>query len=226
MKTPRFLPLLAACFLALSASVPASGQVLYETNFNGTDGELPPSWLAMSGDEIIALRENRLRLSRHGRPGTGVARTVMYRGLSASNWADYVVEATFRQSRTGDGNERNGLLARWNGERGLPVAAYFAYVSGDRLLIARGAGRGNDTTPVLGQAAIEGDFRANRSYTLRFTLVGPRLTAELFDARGNAMAKVEAEDDTFKRGSVGMQAYFTFGERWADYEHLVVYRPR
>ncbi len=209
--------------LAVLFSLPALGtETLFETRFEGTDGSLPEGWTALTRDPVIEIRRNALVLRRDGRPGTGAARTLMLDTDESRGWTNVVVEATFRESNPGIAAQRNGVLARWDGGRSFPLKAYNAYVSADSLVIAFGVSRGNEAAEVLASSTISTPLRPNQPYTIRFTLSGSRLVAELFDGAGNGMAKVETEHDLLTAGGIGIQSYFSFGERQVSYEHLAV----
>lgn len=218
---------LALALLGGALVAPVTAQVLYEKHFSEPDGTLPTGWVVFSDDPSIEVINNRLRLTRFGtpdNPGTGVARTVGLIGPEGRGWTNYVVETTFRQNSFRVG-ERQGILARWDGVRGFPVNAYHAYLTEDRLVIAFGASRGNQVSEVLAETTLASAPRPNTRLTLRFTLSGSSLRAELFDATSAAMGVVEAMDERLRSGGVGLQAYFGFRARWVDHEHFVVYQP-
>lgn len=221
-KTAPFFRLSLLSFAVLF-SLPAPGsETLFETRFEGNDGSLPEGWTALTRDPVIEIRRNALVLRRDGRPGTGTARTLMLDTDESRGWTNVVVEATFRESNPGIVSQRNGVLARWDGGRSFPLKAYNAYVSGDYLMIALGASRGVDVSEVLASSPLSTPLRPNQPHTIRFTLNGSRLVAELFDGAGNRMATVETEHDLLTAGGIGLQSYFAFGERQVRYEHLAV----
>lgn len=212
----------SAFLLPLLVASPAFGDPLYETRFDGPEGELPEGWRALTDDPSIQTTGKSLRLSRDGSPGTGVARTVAFEGKDSSQWADYVIEATFSDPKPGISFQRNGVFARWNGDPVFPLRGYNAYVSGDQLVIARDLGRGVQPSEILASAKLDTELNARATYTIRFQLQGPKLRAELLDASGHSLATVEANDISYSQGSPGLQAYFASGGRRVECQHFVV----
>jgi len=226
MKKPSTIPKIAV--LSLAAVLCASALRAapdFETRFEGLDGSVPDGWVVLTTDPFIEIRENALVLRRDGNPGTGVARTIMLDTGDSLGWTDYAVEATFRESRPGIDSQRNGVLARWDGGRSFPLTAYSAHVAGGDLVIALGASRGVERSEVLASAPLGMALRPNQPYTIRFTLKGSQLKAELFDGAGSQIGLVETENDVLTAGGIGIQSYFAFGERQVKYEHLAVQAP-
>lgn len=197
----------------------------FETRFEGHDGSVPDGWTVLTKDPFVEIRENALVLRRDGNPGTGVARTIMLDTGDSLGWTDYAVEATFRESDPGREAQRNGVLARWDGGRSFPLTAYGAYVEGSELVIALGASRGVERSEVLASSPLGMELRPNQPYTIRFTLKGSQLKAELFDGAGSQIGVVETGNDVLTAGGIGIQSYFSFGERQVKYEHLAVHAP-
>ncbi len=226
IKHPRFLTaplsLLSAILLPLLGVSPVFGESIYETGFDGPEGDLPEGWERLTDDPSIQTTGKALRLSRDGSPGTGVARTVALVGKDSSNWTDYVIEATFADPKPGINFQRNGVFARWSGDPEFPLRGYNAYLSGDQLVIARDLTRGVQPSEILASVKLNTDLTASTTYTLRFQLMGPKLRAELLDATGTSLAAAEADDASYSQGSPGLQAYFASGGRRVECQHFVV----
>jgi hypothetical protein len=226
MKNQSTITKFGVCQLAALIFLPAIWAAPnFETRFEGDDGTVPDGWIVITKDPFVEIRGNALVIRRDENPGTGVARTIILDSSDSLGWTDYVVEATFRESRPGIESQRNGLLARWDGGKAFPLNAYNAYVEGEELVIALGASRGVAKSEILASSRLAMPLRPNQPYTIRFTLKGRNLKAELFDGAGSQIGLVETENDFLTAGGIGIQSYFAFGERQATYEHLAVYAP-
>lgn len=213
---------ISAVLLPLLVLSPAFGAPLYETRFDGPEGELPEGWKALTDDPSIQTTGKSLRLSRDGSPGTGVARTVAFERKDSSKWADYVIEATFFDPKPGITFQRSGVFARWDGDTVFPLRGYNAYVSGDQLVIARDLKRGVQPSEILASAKLDKELNERATYTIRFHLQGSKLRAELLDSAGLSLATVEANDISYSQGSPGLQAYFAIGGRRVECLHFAV----
>jgi hypothetical protein len=189
------------CVAHACASVPAATSQLYQATFSATDyGQIPAGWR-----DLLAYRPSRAWAADDG----GFLRVMLkkYAGLlvydgavaagSANQLSDVTVSAELK--KTEDEEVAFGIVCR------LQDAAnyYHARFSGDHLLEMFKVTEGQ-AAPIASLVASR-RYRDGEVWRMSVTMRGPIITAILTDARGEEVARVDARDDTFRAGRVGLR---------------------
>lgn len=220
----------------------AAGTEILNEDFTGGNGTFPTDWFNSSGGatgdftrDTVEIQSNALFMARPASNDTGAPRNIGYTGsfsgTPATDWEDYTVETLWSESRQDASSHTTGLLARWQGTGTSDrFDGYFAYEDGGVLRIGRDFDVSDQTSAdtVLASTSLTRTPSNDEVTRLEFTVDGDSLTAEMFEEDGNtgnytiSMGSVSATDSTYSTGSVGMRAYFSFRQRDATFDDVIV----
>jgi len=197
--------LLSCCMAAMSlASAPTTGPApapLYASDFAAAGyGQFPPGWL-----DLIDLRPSRnwavdgkgyLRPMLKKYTGLIVYDGALTSGEKPASLTDAVITATF--TKTTDPANFVGLVTRLQDAHNY----YAARFTGDSLLelgkFTKGERELMSSLPSMQR------YRDGAEWRLELAARGDMITAVLRDESGTELARVDAKDDTYRAGGVGL----------------------
>lgn len=230
MKILTKLFLTVALGGALSAT---HAQVLYHTDFVGSNGSDPTNWLYVTDPyEQMNIQSNTFRIVR---PSSGGARSnAVYNGLdnngdSARSWADYTVLTRLQGSSfTVATSAIYGVMARFDDDPLEEQWGYTASILSDSITILKNdSSLQNQPGEVIGSQALSQSLSNNTWYWLEFQLEGSSLTATVYLDNagniGNSIGTATATNSDYSSGTAGVRAGFTAsGSRSVSYDSFTV----
>lgn len=200
-RIPAPRPLLFAAALILGAAqVPASADVIFNTDFDGDNGTIPADTTLTEGTtQTGAISNNEFRVD------VGRARLV-YTGEGAGALSDYTVETTFRRAL---GGGWTGLVARTVvPDSGDPFAGYHVRLNriSDTNHVFELYRLGGSGTALLTSDTLETLYPAAAVWRMTLSVEGQTITGHLYDAGGNEVASVTATDGEFTTGTGGIRS--------------------
>lgn len=197
-----------------SGNILEEGSVLYETDFDGPDFEVPDGWDQRTGSLVFfSLYNNEYVADWVFGEETFLALSAVD-GPEAAEWTDYLVEAEASYAAADAGDNWHAyptVFARSGPTIGQYYMAQFlpeyewSEGQGGVFRIYRIGGAGNRSLAEA-KGFLTGDGPPREmDVKVQFAVVGDTLTAFLLDGEGNELASVWTEDPHHVKGTAGVR---------------------